>query len=77
MSDLKSKALTWYEKLRATVETEENVGKLLSIDVETGNYALGNDFTLDAPRSLREKTRTRKSTRSASATTLSTRSVAS
>ncbi len=33
-----------YEKqIRAVVETEENIGKLISIDVETGDYAIGDD----------------------------------
>jgi len=33
-----------YERsLRANVETEENIGKIISIDVETGDYEIGND----------------------------------
>jgi hypothetical protein len=55
MPELRQKALEWYEKLRATIEVPENIGKLLSIDVETGNYAIGDDASLTAPHSLREK----------------------
>jgi hypothetical protein len=54
-SELRQRALVIYETLRASVETGDNEGKLLSIDVETGSYALGDDGSLDAPRSLREK----------------------
>jgi hypothetical protein len=39
----------WYENhIRAQVETEENIGKIVSIDVETGDYELGDDRHLDA-----------------------------
>jgi hypothetical protein len=31
------------ERLRELVETEENIGKVLSVDVETGDFALGTD----------------------------------
>ncbi len=42
-----------YEKgIRARVETPENIGKLVSIDVETGDYEIGDDTTIDAPRSV-------------------------
>jgi hypothetical protein len=40
------------EKIRARVETPENIGKLVSIDVETGDYEIGDDASLDAPRRL-------------------------
>jgi hypothetical protein len=33
-----------YEKqLRAMVETEENIGKIISIDIETGDYEIDRD----------------------------------
>jgi hypothetical protein len=31
------------QKIRALVATEENIGKILSIDIETGEYAIGDD----------------------------------
>lgn len=31
------------ERIRSLVELEENIGKLLSIDIETGAYAMGDD----------------------------------
>jgi hypothetical protein len=34
-----------YEKsIRPQVETGENIGKLLSIDIETGDYEIGEDL---------------------------------
>ena len=34
----------WYDKhIRPVVETEENIGKLIQIDVETGHYEMGTD----------------------------------
>jgi hypothetical protein len=34
----------WYERsIRSRVEAEANIGKILSIDVETGDYELGDD----------------------------------
>jgi hypothetical protein len=45
-----------YEKsIRAKVETEENIGKLVSIDIETGDYEIGEDNSLEAPRRLHAK----------------------
>jgi hypothetical protein len=33
-----------YEKsIRAKVETEDNVGKIIAIDIESGDYEIGND----------------------------------
>lgn len=33
-----------YERrLQSQLETKENLGKILSVDVETGDYALGDD----------------------------------
>jgi hypothetical protein len=31
------------EKLRPVVETDENIGKIISIDIETGAYEIGED----------------------------------
>lgn len=41
--------------LRPQVETEENIGKLISIDIETGEYEIGDDKSLEAPRRLLAK----------------------
>ena len=40
--------------LRAQVETEENIGKIILIDVETGNYEIDTDG-MAASRHLRER----------------------
>ncbi len=35
------RAEEWYEtRIRPIVETDENIGKVIAIDVETGNYAI-------------------------------------
>lgn len=43
------------EKIRALVETEENIGKLVSIDIETGDFEVGEDKDLEAVRRLHKK----------------------
>lgn len=40
------------ERIRAQVDTPDNLGELVSIDVETGDYEIGSDDSLDAPRRL-------------------------
>jgi hypothetical protein len=43
----------WYERaIRAQVEREENIGKLIWIDVDTGDYEIGDDGDVDAPLRL-------------------------
>ena len=37
------------------METEGNIGKLISIDVETGDYEIGDDADVDAPLRLHAK----------------------
>ncbi len=32
-----------YQALRVRVETEENIGKIISLDIETGDYEIGDD----------------------------------
>lgn len=40
-----------YEKnIRPQVETEENIGKLISINVETGEYEIGDDLLVTSRR---------------------------
>jgi hypothetical protein len=41
----------WYEKsIRAKVETEENIGKIIAIDIETGDYEIDGDLLKSAER---------------------------
>lgn len=42
------------KKIRQTVETEENIGKIISIDIETGDYEIAEDL-LTAGRRLQER----------------------
>ena len=54
--DIAERGRTLYtERIRAQVETEENIGKLVSIDVETGDYEIGDDRHFDATRRLMAK----------------------
>ena len=40
-----------YEKsIRPQVETAENIGKIISINVETGEYEIGDDLVLTSRR---------------------------
>jgi hypothetical protein len=42
-----------YEKsIRPNVETEENIGKIVSIDIDTGDYEIGEDVLVPAKRLL-------------------------
>jgi hypothetical protein len=40
----------YQETIRAKVETEENIGKIVSIDVETGDYEVDADLLKAAHR---------------------------
>ena len=42
------------EKIRSTVETPENVGKMLTLDVETGEYSISAD-PVDTILDLKQK----------------------
>lgn len=48
-------ARAFYDRLRGEIETAGNIGKLVSFDINTGAYAIGDDYSLAAPRSLRAK----------------------
>jgi hypothetical protein len=37
-------------RIRPQVETENNIGKLVSIDVETGQYEIGEDLVVTSRR---------------------------
>jgi hypothetical protein len=41
-----------YESIRPQVETEENIGKLISIDIESGDYEVGDDVLSTAKQVL-------------------------
>ena len=54
--EISSRGKEMYQhRLRAQVETGENIGKLIFIDIETGDYEIGDDRNLDAPRRLQAK----------------------
>ena len=44
-----------YDRLRVEIETAGNIGKLVSFDTNTGDYAIGDDNSFAAPNSLRAK----------------------
>jgi hypothetical protein len=41
-------------RLRPQVETEENIGKLISIDIDTGDYEIGDEL-IPTVRKLRDR----------------------
>ena len=41
--------------LRDTVETEDNIGKIISMDIETGDYEIGEDLLEPAFRLLAKR----------------------
>jgi hypothetical protein len=45
----------YQNNIRSKVETKENIGKLVSIDIETGDYEIGDDDSIDAPLRLHAK----------------------
>ena len=45
-----------YERgIRSQVETDQNIGKLVSIDIESGDYEIGDDASLEVPLRLHAK----------------------
>ncbi len=43
----------FYEtNLRPKVETQDNIGKIISIDIDTGDYEIGDDLLVTANRLL-------------------------
>ena len=43
------------KRLRSIVEIPDHIGKLLSIDIETGDFEIGSDEDIDAPLRLHAK----------------------
>lgn len=44
----------YHSQIRSQVETPENIGKIVSINIETGEYEIGDDLLITSRR-LREK----------------------
>lgn len=45
-----------YERdIKPHIDVQANLGRLLSIDIETGDYEIGDDDSIDAPLRLHEK----------------------
>ena len=53
-AELGPRARALYERLRSEVETPENIGKLLVLDVESGDYEVDN-LGLEASRRLQAR----------------------
>ncbi len=51
------RAEEWYEtRIRSLVETDENIGKVIAIDIETGDYAIRpKSLSLEATNELLAK----------------------
>lgn len=53
--DIDTRGFEWYDReIRAKVETEDNIGKLIVIDAKTGDYEIA-DVGLIAGRRLQER----------------------
>lgn len=56
LSELGERAEELYEiKLRSQVETEENIGKMIIIEAESGDYEIGDDTGIEASRRLQAR----------------------
>jgi hypothetical protein len=48
--DIAQRGKKRYESLRARVEVEGNIGKLIAIDLKTGDYEIGEDLLVISHR---------------------------
>ncbi len=56
IEEIERRALRLYaESIRASVEKEPNIGKLVTIDVGSGDYEIGDDRDFDAPSRLQQR----------------------
>jgi len=53
-TELSQRARELYERLRAAVETPENIGKLIVMDVESGDYEI-DKLGIEASRHLQAR----------------------
>jgi hypothetical protein len=53
-SEFGQRARSVYEQLRLKVETAENIGKLIVIDVNTGDYEI-DDLGIESSRLLKDR----------------------
>ena len=54
--EMRRRAAALYEPhIREKVETEENIGKMIIINVETGDYIVGDETGLEAAQRLHAK----------------------
>ena len=54
MKETGDRAQVIYDRLKPQIETEENIGRIISIDVLTGDYAIADEI-LPAADALRER----------------------
>ena len=52
--EIEQRGVDRYKQIRPIVETEENIGRICAIDIETGEYLIADDI-LDAAEPLHEK----------------------
>ena len=53
--ELGERARELYERLRPQVETPENIGKLIVMDVESGDYEIGDETSIEPSRRLQAR----------------------
>lgn len=44
-----------YNQIRPRIETPENIGRMVIIDLESGDYEVGDETGLEASRRLRDR----------------------
>ena len=54
-SAIEQKAWQVYQQIRSQVETPDNIGRMIIIDADSGDYEIGDDTGLDASRRLRDR----------------------
>jgi hypothetical protein len=43
-ADLSEQAMQLYRRIRSKVETPDNIGKMMIVDVDSGDYEIGDDM---------------------------------
>ena len=54
-STISDRASVWYEKMRSQLETSQNMGKLVVLDVDSGDYEIDDEQSSAPTRSLQAR----------------------
>ena len=53
--ELSKRAQIWYDTMRETLETPENIGKLVVVDTDSGDYEIDDEKSSEAANQLRAR----------------------